>query len=234
MVDVSNNFFELFHNDWFFNYFFDFLYGFIFISDFNNFFVLSDDLFKLFNDNWDFNNLFNYVLDISVNVYQLRYNFFNLSQFRYLNNNFSYSLNLMNFWNCDSFFNNFLNNLLGSHYLLNCCLNWNNLFFNDLDLFNFVLNIWNLFDNFFNFLINNDLFFKSDNLNCFHSLWVLGNNLLYNSWHWNYLLDNFWNWYNFLDNFLDWYWNFNWNNNLFLDWNLFYGLNSVCDNFFNF
>lgn len=161
------------------------------------------------------------------------YNFFNLSKFWYLNNNFSNSFDLMNFWNCDSFFNNFLDDLLSSHYLLNCCLNRNNLFFYDLNLFNFVLNIWNLFDYFFNFLIDNDLFFKSDNLNCFNSLWILGNNFFYNRWNWNYLLDNFWNWHNFLDYFLDWYWNFNWNNNLFLDWNLFYGFHSVCDNFFN-
>lgn len=56
MIDVSDYFFEFFHNDCFLNYSFDFFNGLVFISKLNNFFIFFDDFLDLFHDDWNFND----------------------------------------------------------------------------------------------------------------------------------------------------------------------------------
>lgn len=88
VVDVSNNLFELLHDNCFFNYFFDFSDCFIFIFYFNDFFTFLNYFFDLLDYNWHFNNFLNNFFYVSVNIDKLWNDSFNLNNFR----NFNYNL----------------------------------------------------------------------------------------------------------------------------------------------
>ena len=68
VVYISNDFFEFFHHDHLFDIFLHFSYSFIFVSDFNDFRLLSDNFFDLLNDNRYFNNFLYDALNVSVYV----------------------------------------------------------------------------------------------------------------------------------------------------------------------
>ena len=99
MVDISDSFFELFENNSSLDYSLNFSYGFILISNFNNFFVFSHDLFDSFHDYWNFNNFLDNILNIFVDVNKLRNNTFDLNYFWYFNDSFLKPFNFINLWN---------------------------------------------------------------------------------------------------------------------------------------
>lgn len=139
VVDVSYDLFEFLHNNCPLNNGFNLFDSLIFISDFDDLFILSNNLFDLFDDDWYFDNLFNDVLNVSVDINNLRNDFLNFDNLRNLNNDIIASLNLIYFWNGVGFFYYFFNDLLSSDYLLNDALNWNDLFYDSFYFLDFSL-----------------------------------------------------------------------------------------------
>jgi hypothetical protein len=79
MVNISYCFFELLKYHSSLNNFLNFSHSFVFISNFNYLFILSDDLFDSLHNDWNLNNLFNNVLNVSIDVDELRNNLFHFN-----------------------------------------------------------------------------------------------------------------------------------------------------------
>jgi hypothetical protein len=119
MVDVSDNLFELLHDNCLFNNSFDLSDRFVFVLDFNDFFVFLYNFFKSFDNDWNFDDLFNDLFDVSVDIDQLWKNSFNFNDLWNFNNDFLGPFDFLNLWNSDGSFDNLLDNLLSCDDLLN-------------------------------------------------------------------------------------------------------------------
>lgn len=86
VVNVSDCFFELLEYNCLFNNTFNLTYCFIFITNFNYFFILANNFLHFLHDDWHFNDLLHDVLDVSVDINQLRNNLFDLYNSRYFYN----------------------------------------------------------------------------------------------------------------------------------------------------
>jgi hypothetical protein len=147
--------FEFFKHNCFLDNPLYFSYGFVLAANFDDLLVFFYNFFYPLHDYRHFNNSFHNILDVSVDVNQLR------NYFLYLNDtsNFHYlifkSLDLVYFrdndWSIDYFFNNLLscNNLC--HYFTYRYNSLNNF----LNFSHFSSNIRNLFNNLFYFSIDN-------------------------------------------------------------------------------
>lgn len=118
MIDISNNFFHLFHNDDFLNHSVYFNNFFSITFNFDNLFYFPFDLFNLFNDHGDFYNFFDNLLNVIVNSNELWDDSFDFNKFRNLNHDLSESLHFIDLRNSYNFLNDFLDNLLSSNNLL--------------------------------------------------------------------------------------------------------------------
>lgn len=233
VVNIPNNLFEFFDNDCFFNDRLNFLYSFIFISYFNNFFIFSNYLFDLLNDNWNFNYFFNNVLNISVHIDDLRNDSLNLYYFWNLNNLFLKSFHLIYFWNSSCSFNHFFNNLLSCNNLLDNSLN--RYYFLDylFYLFDFLGNIWDFFNNFLVLNVVYNLFFYSSNFIDMNNLLFNCDYFLHNLRYLNRFFNNFSNRNDFLNYFFCWNRNLNWHNDLSLNFDNLRRLNCQMHDLFN-
>jgi hypothetical protein len=72
MIDISHSFFEFFKHNCLFNNLLNFLHTFIFVAEFNNLFSLLNNFLDSFHYDWDLDNLLDNVLNVSVDVDQLR------------------------------------------------------------------------------------------------------------------------------------------------------------------
>ena len=143
-------------------------------------------------------------MDIVVDSHNLRHYSLYLNEIWDFHQDLFQPLDFIDSRNSGWSLNNFLNNLLSSHYLLNFWLNGDNLFDNSwnfsdnfLDIRNYSLYFDKLFvDN--NLFLNYLYFFLNDHLlsnfhNLFHYLWNL-NDFLRNLSDWNQLFDYSVNW----------------------------------------
>jgi hypothetical protein len=74
MVNISNSFFEFLKNHSPLHNFLNFSHSFVFISNFNDLFVFLDYLFDSLHNDWNLNNLLNNILDVFVDIDELRNN----------------------------------------------------------------------------------------------------------------------------------------------------------------
>ena len=234
MIDVSDNFFEFFHNYGFLNCSLNLLDSFVLILDLNDSLIFFYNFLYSFYYDWNLNDLLDNFFNISVNVNKLRHNFLNFIYFWYLDNNLSYSLNFMDFRNSYCFLYYFFDNLLGSNNLLYNWLDWNDLFSFNNNLFNFFTDIRYLFDYLLYSLVNDYFFLNSHDLMNSDLLGSLGNNFFHDLWYLNNFLNNLGYRNNSLDDFLDWDRNLNRNNNLSFNLNWLDDLNCVINKFLNF
>jgi hypothetical protein len=120
VVNISDNFLDLFHKNKFFHHFLH-LYNLSGLtSNFNNLLLFSDNFLHFLDDHWYLNNLFYNSLYIIVDSHHLRYYLLNFNKFRHFYQYFFQPLHLIYFWQRDRFLNNFLDNLLRCDNLLNC------------------------------------------------------------------------------------------------------------------
>jgi hypothetical protein len=191
MVDVSDNFLEFLHDDCLLDNPFNFLYGFVLVLDLNNLFVLPDNLLYLFNNDWDLDYFLDDLLDVSVNVDQLRENSFYFNNLGNLNDNLFGSFHFMNLGNSDRLFDNFFDYLLGRYYLLNNRLDWHD-FFSFYDHFlDFLVDIRNLLGHLFDSLVNHNFLLNPQYFMDSHLFGSLSYNFFDDLWHLDDLLDNF-------------------------------------------
>lgn len=118
MIDISNNLFEFFHNNGFFNNFLNLFYCLILVFNLDDFLVLFDDLFYLLDYDRNLDDFLDDFLDVTVDVDKLRDYFLYLDDFWDLDDDLFGTLDLVDFWNGDGFFNNFFNDLLSCYDLL--------------------------------------------------------------------------------------------------------------------
>ena len=233
MVDISDGFFELFKDNSFFNNLFYFLNSFIFVSQFNNFFVLLNNLFNSFHNNRHFDDLFNDVLNVLVNVDKLRNNFFYLDDLWNFNNFLFNSFYFVDLRNNDGSVDNLFNNLFSCHDFSTDIMNRHNLFNKSIYFFNFSSDIGNFLYYLFDFsVINNSLF----NFNDFDWLGldsVLNNDLFHDCWNLDDFLNSFVHRNHLFDNSVDWNRNLDWDNDLLLDFNNLGNFDLVVNNLFN-
>lgn len=217
-VDVPYYLFEFLHDDFPLDDPLDLLDSFVLVPYLDYLLVLPDDLFDLLNDDGHFDDLLHNFFDISIYIHQLRNDLLYLKYLGNLNQHLSSFLHLLNFWDCDRSLNNFLDNLLGSNNLLHNWLHRHNFLSLDNHLFDLFVYIWNLFDNFLNSLVDNNLFLNPDHF-LDHDLFdPLGDNLLNNLRDLYYFLNNLCDWNNFLYDLLDWDRDFNWDDDLPFEW----------------
>jgi hypothetical protein len=204
MVDVSDYFFEFLENYSLFDNSFNFLHSFIFVSQFNNFLVFFCYLLNALHDDWNFNDFLDNVLDVFVNINQLRNNLFDLDDSWNFNKFFFDSLNLIDLRYNNRSINNFFNDLLGSHdFSDNIMYRYD--FFNDpFYLVDLSSHIRNLFDNFFDFSINNNFLFSANDFDGLRFNSILDNNFLENGRNLNNFFNGLSHWYKFLDNSINW------------------------------
>lgn len=234
MVDISNNFLKFLQNNSFFNMSFNLSNVFILSSNLDNLFVLFANLFDSFHNAWNLNNLFNYILDISVDIDQLRNDLFNLNDSLNLHHLLWYFLDLVHLRNYHCLFNYLFDNLLSSYDFLDDFLNWDNLLSNNLDLFDLISYIWNLFNDLSNLSINDNPFLDSHELVRLRFNCVLADNLFNYCWNLNNLFNCFSNWNKFLNNSINWNRNLNWDDNLSFNLNNLRNFNLIINNFLTF
>lgn len=143
-------------------------------------------------------------MNVFVYIDELRNNLFNFNDSWNFNKFFFDSLNFIDLRNNDRSINNFFNDLLSSNdFSDNIMYGYD--FLNDLfDLVDLSSDIRNLFNNFFDFSINNYFLFSSQNFDRLRFNSILDNNFLEHSWNLNDFFNSFSHWYKFLDNSIDW------------------------------
>ena len=95
MVDVSDCLFEFLKNHSSFHNSFNFFHCFILITNLNNFFIFFNNFFDPFHDDWDLDNLLNNILNVFVDIDELRNNLFNLYDSWHFNEFFFEALNFV-------------------------------------------------------------------------------------------------------------------------------------------
>lgn len=205
--DNLRNFNNLFHNSWHYN---DFLNNFF---DFDNFRYLNhlfnnflDRNLNFFNSVHILHNLHNFLLNVFYwlrNIDVVINNFLNLDDLRFFHNNWIAKINLFDDSRLYFLNNGSFDELLNSNYSFVNDWDFNNSFY----LFRYFSNNLNrhfdLFDNFFNSVLNNNFFNNSFDLNDFLHNSFNCHNFLNNLRHLNYSFNclNDWNW--LLDNSVD-------------------------------
>ncbi len=197
-----------------------------------NLFDFDWNLFDDFLHNWDGDDLVNVLLNDFVDFDKLWNNCFQLYKFFLLNHLFNDLFDFNHFWNFNHSFNNLFNDLLDWNLFSDCFLLRNNnllcgwdlndfllddelLLFNDVGLGNFD----NLFDNSLNFF---DFVVFIDNLhNFFNYLWHL-HNLFLDVWDGNWFFDDLFNFDWDFDGQGDGFFDFNENLSFYNCWNNFF------------
>lgn len=234
IINVSNNLFEFLHDNLLFDDPLNLLDGLVLVPDLNYFLVFSYDFFNLFNDDRDLHNLFHNLLDIPVDIDQLRNDLLYLNNSRNFNHDLFGPLNLLDFRDSDSPLNDLFNNLLSCDDFLNNRLDRNNLFSFYDDFLDLLADVRNLLDNFLNSLVNNDFLLNSDDLLDYDLLDSLSYDFFNNLRYLNYFLNNLCDWNDSLDDLFHWNGNLDWNNDLPLDWVRLSHFDRVIDWFVHF
>lgn len=191
MIDVTDCLFEFLQNNSSLDNSFNFSNSLVFVPNLDYLLILLHDLFNTFHDNRNLNNLLDNVLDVLIHINKLRNDLLNLNNSRHFNYSLFNSFYFIDLWDCYCSFNYLFDNLIGSHNFLNCCLNWHNLFSQDLDLFYLISDIRNFLDYFFYSSIHNYSFFNSDKLYRLRLNCILDNNLFNNCRNLNNLFNSF-------------------------------------------
>lgn len=159
MIDVTDNFLELFHNHSLLNNRLDLFHCLVLASYLDNLFILSNNFLNLFNNDRHLNNLLHHILNVSIHVNNLWNDSFNFNNFGNLDNLLLQSLYFINFRHSDCSFNNFLHNLLGCHNLLNDSLHWYYFLNNSFNLFYGFSDVWDFPDYLSIFYVFDDFLF---------------------------------------------------------------------------
>lgn len=227
MVDVSDCLFEFLKNHSSLHNSLNFFHCFVLITNLNNLFIFFHNFFNPLHDDWDLDNLLNNILNVFIDVDELRHNLFNLYDSWNFNEFFFKTLNFVDLGHNNWFFDNFLNNLFGSNDLLHCVLNWYNLFSDNFNFFDLISNVRNFLHNFLYLSVNHYFLLDSHKFNWLRLNCILNNNLFYYSWNLDNLLNNLMHRHKLFNNSVNWNWNFNWNDDLSFDFNNFGDLDMV-------
>lgn len=207
-----NNFNKLFDYD--FNWLDDLLFDKLFSYNFNlaDFYLFDDYLHNFLNDLRHFNdplyspynrnNLFDYPINWFVNRFDMIVNFKSFA-ILYNRNCLLYDLfDNFNFWNFYYPLNNLFLYYRNLYYFLNNSFDWNDLLFDDLYLFRFLLDMINN-SLYLNYLLDLYNFFHNCwNFNYFWHLLIYINDLLNNSRYFDNLVNNLFDWNNFFNDLL--------------------------------
>jgi hypothetical protein len=112
-------------------------------------------------------------------------------------------------------------------------MHWHNLLSQNLNLFDLISNVRNLFDHLSHFCVDNYFLFNPHELNWLWFDSVLNHYFLNYSWNLNYLFNDFFHWNEFFNDSINRYRNLNWHNYLPLYFNNFGDLNVIVDYLFN-
>ena len=97
MVDVSNCLSEFLKNHSFLHNLFNLFHSFILITDLDNFFIFFNNLFDPFHDNWNFDDFLNNILNVLIDIDELRNNPFDFYDPWHLNELFFKALDFIDF-----------------------------------------------------------------------------------------------------------------------------------------
>lgn len=153
--------------------------------------MLSDHFFDTLNYHRHFNNPIYNILDVFINVNQLRNNPFHLHNPRHLNKYILEPLHLINLRHNNQFFHNLLNNLLSNNNLLNSSLHKHYFFDPNLNLCELISNIRHLLDYLFDLSVYNYSLFDTHNLERLRLYRILYHHLLDYCRHVHYFLYGF-------------------------------------------
>ncbi len=95
MVDISYCFLELFEYYCLFHHLLNFPHGCVFVANFNNLFIFFDDLFDSLHNDGNLDDLFHDVLNVFVDVDELRDNSFHFNNARDFHQFFFNSFNFI-------------------------------------------------------------------------------------------------------------------------------------------
>lgn len=214
MVNVSDNLFEFFNDHSLFDNRLDFLDSLVLVSNFNDLLVFSDDFLDLFNNDWHFNDLLHDVLDISVDIDDLRNDLLDLNNLGNFDHFLLNSFNFVDFRNGVSLIHYLFDDLLSSYDLLDDALDWNDFLNNPFDFLDLFSDIGYLLHDFFVLNVINDFFFDSGDFFDLDDLFLNRYDFFHDLWDLNNLLDDFGDGNDFFNYFLSWDWDLDWNDDL--------------------